>query len=172
MKKMILSMAIAALIVMTIGCSGDVEKVEETNDNPNIIVVPDRKAEVFGVVKNIVGNEITISLLSKENQPQGDGSIDGIELTDEEKADKQAANRAARESGEKSGGGMAEVELSGETADYIIPVGSRVIQSSGIGELVAVNIGDIYSGMSVKIWLLNGGEGDSNLTEFVQIITR
>ena len=140
-------------------------------------LVPDRKAEVSGIVKSIVGNEVTIALLAKSGSSEtGTTESADAELTDEEKAEKQAANQAARESGEKgsgSGTGMTDVELSGETVDIIIPVGTTVVKSSGVGdgEFITLNIADIYKGDSVKIWVLEGGESEVELAEFVQVLS-
>ncbi len=60
---------------------------------------------------------------------------------------------------------MTDVELSGETLDLVIPVGTNVVTKSSTGELISVNIGDLNRGNTVKIWLLEGGEGDLGLAE-------
>lgn len=139
--------------------------------------MPDRKAEVSGVVKSIIGNEVTISLLLKNQSQQSESSSSetSTELSEAEKAAKQAAkqaeNQAKRATGE-SGTGMTEIELSGETVDLVIPVGTKILQSTGTGEFFELNIADLARGMSVKIWLVEGGEGETKLAEFVQIITR
>lgn len=139
-------------------------------------IVPDRKAEVSGIVKNIIGNEVTISLFLKESDASGESSGEDSELTEEEKAEKQAANQAARESGKKGGGsgsGMTDLEVSGETIDIIIPVGTSVVKSSGVGdgEFIYLNIADIYQGDSVKVWIVEGGDLEVSLAEFVQVLS-
>ncbi len=145
-------------------------------DSDDDKIVPDRKAEVSGIVKNIIGNEVTISLLLKDSDASGESSGEDSELTEEEKAEKQAANQAARESGEKGGGsgsGMTDLEVSGETIDIIIPVGTSVVKSSGVGdgEFIYLNIADIYQGDSVKVWIVEGGDLEVSLAEFVQVLS-
>lgn len=165
------------------GVSEEVTASESNTDDDGLNVnsdddkiVPDRKAEVSGIVKNIIGNEVTISLLLKESDASGESSSEDSELTEEEKAEKQAANQAARESGEKGGGsgsGMTDVEVSGETVDIIIPVGTSVVKSSGVGdgEFIYLNIADIYQGDSVKVWIVEGGDLEVSLAEFVQVLS-
>lgn len=177
--KKLLPLMLAALLLA--GCSSETpaETAAATADaaaaaetpaaETNVKMTPDRRAEVSGVVKNIVGNEVSVNLLLKDNTAQQ--AVEAVELTEEEKAAKQAENQAKRASG-GTGSGMAEAELSGETVDLVIPVGTPILSSSGTGDLVAVNIADIGRGDTVKIWLLEGGEGEAALAETVQILTR
>ena len=134
---------------------------------------PESKADVSGVVSSIIGNEITVSLLAKNNENVSESSTE--ELTDEEKAEKQAEkqteNQAKRDAGE-TGSGMTDITLSGETVDFIIPVGTPVMLSSGTGELVRVNIADIMKGASIKVWTLEGGEGEVAIATYVQLLTQ
>ncbi len=177
MKTKILIFLIITLLAIT-GCTSadneeqaKVDGVDEATIEDKL--VPDRKAEVAGVIKSIIGNEVTISLLEKSNT--ANTSEEGIELTEEEKAAKQAENQAARESGGEGGqSSMTDIELSGETIDIIIPVGTTVVKSSGVGdgEFITLNIGDIYKGDSVKIWIRDGGELEVELAEFVQVLTQ
>lgn len=177
--KFIISIMLISVMVLA-GCSASETEVVESADITDEIsvseeiidkkIVPERRAEVSGVVKEIIGNEVIIALLLKENSSASEGG-EATELTDEEKAAKQAANKAAREAG-KTGTGSTSTELSGETIELIIPVGTIIIESSGTGELIELNIADIYREMSVKIWLLEGAETDVNLAEFVQVLTR
>jgi 3D (Asp-Asp-Asp) domain-containing protein len=129
-------------------------------------VVPDRKAEVSGIIKSVIGNEVTVSLILKEN-----ALPTTTELSEEEKAAKQAENQAKKDAGE-IGSGMTEVELSGEIVQLIIPVGTSVVQSDGTGSFVAKDIGDISKGDTVKIWLIESTDEETNLAEYVQILTR
>lgn len=157
-------------------------KVQEVSQTVNEKVIPERKAEVTGIVKSIIGNEVTISLLLKDSVNQdesGEGiPVEGsVELTEEEKAAKQAEKKAENQSkaaaGETgTGAASADLKLSGETIDIVIPVGTKILQSTGTGAFFELDIADVQRGMSVKIWLVKGGEGDTNLAEFVQILTR
>jgi hypothetical protein len=169
MKNKLILLAVITTFILS-GCSSSTGVDEDsTTTQTASLTTPDRKAEVSGVIKNIIGNEVTISLLLKEAS-----ASTGIELTDEEKAAKQAANKAAKESGEKtSGAGMTDAKLSGETVEVVIPVGTTVVKSSGLGDgaFISLNIGDMYKGDTVKIWTIEGGEVVI-LAEFVQVLTQ
>ncbi len=56
--------------------------------------------------------------------------------------------------------------------EVIIPVGTLVLTSNGTGNMTELNIGDIYKGMIVKIWTLEGGEGLVQIAELVQVLDR
>lgn len=137
-------------------------------------VYPERKAEVTGVVQAIIGNEVTVGLYAASGANEGGSETnpEGVELTEEEKAAKQAENKAAGGGGAGAGAsGTREVVLSGETLTLLIPVGTPVYQSSeATGEPVAMEIIDISKGASVKIWLMEEETPDLNLAEFVQVV--
>ncbi|MBN2793885.1 MAG: hypothetical protein JXR88_00665 [Clostridia bacterium] len=177
MKKITILIMIGILALNMISCSSNEDVASTTVNEVSVVtetdtaekVVPDRKAEISGVVKNIVGNEVTISLIEKETTGTQDQSSTE-ELTEEEKAEKQAANQASKGSNSSSGTGMTDVALSGETVDIIIPVGTSVVKSDGTGELAELNIGDIFKGDTVKVWILEGGEDSVQIAEFVQVL--
>ncbi|MBE0451878.1 MAG: hypothetical protein IBX70_13710 [Clostridia bacterium] len=178
MKKWILGLILLIGLMSLVGCGS--ESAAATTEDEK--VTPERKAEVTGVVKSIVGNEVTVSLVLKGSANQGESGEgitegDSTELTEEEKAAKQAERRAANQgktAAGQAGTGAAsgELELSGETIDIVIPVGTKILQSTGTGSFFELDIADVKRGMSVKIWLLEGGEGDTNLAEFIQVLTR
>ncbi len=178
MKKWIIGLILVIGLMSLVGCGSDSAAVTTEDEK----VTPERKAEVTGVVKSIVGNEVTISLVLKGSANQGETGEGvpeegSVELTEEEKAAKQAERRAANQSkaaaGETgTGAASEEIQLSGETIDIVIPVGTQILQSTGTGSFFELDIADVQRGMSVKIWLVEGGEGDTNLAEFVQILTR
>ena len=72
-----------------------------------------------------------------------------------------------------SGGITKEIVLSGESTDVIIPVGTPLYMGgTADAEPIQMEIADIMNGSVVKVWLIDGGEGDVSLAEFVQVITR
>jgi hypothetical protein len=160
------------------GCSSDTEPTD-VESNTEIVttdviekVFPDRKSEVYGVVQTIIGNELTINLVASSGTGSGEINPDAVELTEEKKAAKQAANQAAGGSG-KSGGITKEIVLSGESTDVIIPIGTPLYMGGTTdAEPIQMEIADIMNGSIIKVWLLDGGEGDVNLAEFAQVITR
>jgi hypothetical protein len=176
--KMKMIIILAGLFILS-GCVSD-STVVSTVTAPEALtpvtekMLPERKAEVFGVVKKIVGNEITIALLLKDSSNQNQSlNEEGIELSEEEKAAKQAAKQAEN-AGKSETGTMTtkETELSGETVELIIPVGTTIMQSTGTGVFNTVEIADIYIGMSIKVWTVYREEGGMDLVEFVQILTQ
>lgn len=173
MKNIWTILIVSLAVLLIVGCSDNVESNDQTNVTDvagvtdNIKIVPDRRAEISGSVKSIIGNELVVSLIVKNNSNL---SETGTELTDEEKAAKRAENQG--NGGGKSNGGMSEIELSGETIDVIIPVGISVIQSNGTGEMIELNIGDIFKGTVIKIWTIEGGDGSVLIAEFVQVLNQ
>lgn len=178
MKKISCFIILIVLVVgVASGCGS--EDVIDNTSNDTIQeeiskekAFPDRKAEVYGVVQNIIGNELTINLVAVNNAGSGEMNSEGVELTEEEQAAKQAERQA---SGGKGGGTGAdkEIVLSGETIDVIIPVGTPVYMGGTIAsEPVEIEIADIMKNSVMKVWLIDGGEGEVNLAEFVQVITR
>jgi|LGVE01.1.fsa_nt_gb hypothetical protein len=178
MKKISFFIILIVLIVgIASGCGS--EEVMDNISNDAIQdettlekVFPERKADVYGVVQTIIGNELTINLVAANNAGSGEMNSEGVELTEEEKAAKQAERQAS--GGKDSGMGAAkEIVLSGETLDVIIPVGTPVYMGGATSsEPVEMEIADIMKSSVVKVWLIDGGEGEVNLAEFVQVITR
>ncbi|MEA3424358.1 MAG: hypothetical protein U9Q80_11270 [Bacillota bacterium] len=174
MKKISCFIILIVLVVGIASGCGSEEVMDNSIQEETALekVFPERKAEVYGVVQTIIGNELAINLVASSNAGTGEMNPEGVELTEEEKAAKQAERQA---SGGKGGGTGAdkEIVLSGETMDVIIPVGTSVYMGGAIAsEPVEMEIADIMKSSVIKIWLIDGGEGEVNLAEFVQVITR
>ncbi|MDF1616431.1 hypothetical protein [Petrocella sp. FN5] len=179
MNKITITMIVLLMIINISGCSFETTEVESKTSEASTIEatttpVPERKAEVMGIIKNVIGNEVSVSLLLKNTESEENMEQEAL-LTDEEKAAKQAEKKAANQAAnarniEKDP--MEKVELSGEMRDVVIPVGTKVVQSTGTGEFIDLNIGDILKGTSVKIWLIEDGEGEVAVAEFVQLQIR
>jgi len=167
------------ILISASGCSSDIAQIESTTSEAATIEaittpVPERKAEVMGIIKNVIGNEVSVSLLLKNAESEENMEQEAL-LTDEEKATKQAEKRAANQAENADNtekNPLENVELSGEIKDVVIPVGTKVVQSTGTGEFIDLNIGDIVKGTSVKIWLIEEEEGEVAVAEFVQLQIR
>ncbi len=178
MKKMSFFIILIVVVAsMASGCGSEDltentanEIVEEESSGEKVFL--DRKAEVYGVVQTIIGNELTINLMATANAGSGETNPEGAEFTEEEKAAKQAERQAS--GGNGGGVGAAkEIALSGETLELIIPVGTPVYMGgTTTSEPVEIEIADIMKDSVIKVWLIDGGEGEVNLAEFVQVITR
>jgi len=178
--KIISTIIMVLIIIMNIsGCSTEMTasappKIEDSVSEVTTTTIPDRKAEVIGIIKNIIGNEVSVSLLLKNTEREENMEEEAL-LTEEEKVAKQAEKRAANQAANASNtekDPMDNVELSGEIKDVVIPVGTKVVQSTGTGEFTYLSIGDIIKGTSVKIWLIEDQEGEVAVAEFVQLQIR
>ncbi|WP_092482097.1 hypothetical protein [Desulfoscipio geothermicus] len=120
---------------------------------------PERPADLWGQVKTIRGNKLTV--FKVENN---------IAQTEEEREALRGQMQSL--SPEERAQARAErIKVSDETVDIIIPVGVPVIATGNFGgEAAEVDISQIKQGDIVKFWLEEepSGEGES-MAEFVQI---
>lgn len=171
-----ITLLIMSAIVLT-GCSDTrsvendaIEAVAETtteqgSEGQEISGIPERKAEVYGVVNKIIGNEVSIKLIERLTENE-------IELTEAEKEAKKAA-RQLMSTEEKQADKDLTMILTNEIQDVIIPVGTEIVIGSGNGtdEFTNLELLDINKGTTIKIWLIEGREGEISIAEYVQILS-
>jgi hypothetical protein len=148
---------------------------------------PDRPADLRGLVKSVVGNEVTIL---KIERPQ-EGEEGEFQRTGDDNGEERAASFGGITGGRipgmgggirgGSGGGdrdedamieMMKSRSSGEEK-ILVPVGIQMLapESSEIkAEMIEANIADIKNDKMIQIWL-NEDVNDRNIAEFV-LITR
>ncbi|MCD6436341.1 MAG: hypothetical protein J7L15_08165 [Clostridiales bacterium] len=157
-------LAILSMGIMS-GCSAKDDFIQE--ETSAIKIYPSRKAEVYGMVQTIIGNEVTINLAQTANA----GLTEANELTEEEKEAKRAERQAS--GGNGGMGANKEIVLTGKTLDVVIPVGTPIyLSGAATSEPVKIEIADIIKSTVIKVWLIDGGEGEVNLAEFIQVIDR
>ncbi|MCT4620970.1 MAG: hypothetical protein N4A62_16480 [Marinisporobacter sp.] len=146
LKSKVVVLLVGVSLLFT-GCGSS--KIEETSSSSTQEVEKSQveekrkknRADLFGRVKSIIGNEVVLELAE---MPQ-----------------RKAEENAEKPSGEKpenpgAGGGSGqgrkrEIKLTGETETILIPVGIQVLSFSRDGEK-EIDIADIYEGSMMQIW--------------------
>ncbi|MCK5413172.1 MAG: hypothetical protein KAI57_02235 [Candidatus Pacebacteria bacterium] len=133
---------------------------------------PEERVDISGIVKTIIGNEVTVLKIEKrafdenENIEEGDGNIDN-----------QKEQRPASRTGGGMGMGMGGAQLNTETSDVdiaarlemlkgmstgeekiIIPVGIKMLKNED-GKMIEATLDDITRDKMLMIWT------DENITE-------
>lgn len=163
MKKNIIITLVGLSLLMAAGCSQGEEQTgvaapnkSETNiseqdattselDKEEAQAREERErmgvADIYGKVTRIVGNEVTVALVEMPEVAQG--ANDGTES-------KQRSTGAGM-GGPPDGGGMMEVQYTGETKQLTIPVGIPINSRSREGN-EELEISDITAGAMIMIW--------------------
>ena len=121
---------------------------------------PDRQADLWGQVKTIRGNKLTVYKV--ENNTQN--------LSEEERqAQREQMQMLSPE--ERAKAQAERIKVTDETVDLIIPVGTPVVATSNLGaDAEEVDISQIKPGNILKLWLEAEPSGDGETAaEFVQI---
>jgi hypothetical protein len=162
------TMIIAGTIVLAIGgyfVGNSLKNNEPTNSNDSALessesVQPERKAEIYGKIKSIVGNEVVIS----KTDPTADPTIN---MTPEEKrAYMQGLDEAERVK-------LKEDALNATLGDVkvLINVGIPMTKKTAQGSdasTVDGSLADLKVAGVVSVWLDNS-QTDRNVAEFVKI---
>jgi ABC-type Fe3+-hydroxamate transport system substrate-binding protein len=162
-KNAVLTLVILSIMVVFAGCSTKTNLAENLTSTTEIPNPPERTAELYGQVKSIVGNEITLLLAEFTVTTP---------LTEDEKA-KKKSEMSQLSAEERKSLKESQMKYTGETATVIIPVGTPIIigSSNGAEQIPAEkSLSDIYSGIIVRIWLDQGGVGTDKTSEYVRII--
>ncbi|SCZ81843.1 hypothetical protein SAMN03080599_03088 [Acidaminobacter hydrogenoformans DSM 2784] len=134
---------------------------------------PERTAEIYGKVTKIIGNEVTLSVAVAQVATE--------ELTEEEKAEKQAAMQSLSVE-ERQKLKDEQIQFTGEKKTVIIPVGTPITAGgSGTGTssegltpeasvLTEVALAEIVEGTMLKIWLAEGSEGTELIAEYTRVL--
>jgi len=186
--RRVLAISFLATIVLT-GCSlNNNTDSKQSNDLANVVskrkldfVRPEEEPNLRGLVKSIVGNEVTILELDMPNREQLNQEQDSS--TDNEDSQAPVAGFGAT-TGMRPGGGFGvgdrtredmgdddilEMMKSRSTgqANVVIPVGIKMLKNED-GEMVEANLLDISANQMLMIWT-NKDIQDRNVAEFVLI---
>lgn len=158
MKKIIFPALLLITTFAFVGCTTNSNTANNSTDAnivaDNVIKLPDRPAELNGIVRSIEGNEV---ILANEIREQT--------LTEEEKAAKQAERKSMTQE-ERQALRAAEMEsVETETVTFTIPVGVPILKGSGAADGTSVNadLAEIKSGSYISVWVNN------NETEAVKL---
>lgn len=168
MKKLVI---ILAMSMVFSGCSSpSIEEakgseITSTMEMTTDLTTPERKSEVYGVVNKMIGNEVTVQIVVSTE-------LGEVELTEEEKEAKRI-ERQSMSPEERQAAKDATMTVTDEKVDIIIPVGTPIVIGSGSGDgaKTQLELVDIHKGSTVKIWLVEGREGEVGMAEYVQIIS-
>lgn len=159
-KTFRVSIIALSILLLATGCSKTASSGANTAvAKKDIQQAPARTAEVYGKVKSIVGNEVTLSVAEPPASK---------ELSDAEKAKKRAEMQALSPE-ERKKVQESQTKLTGETATIIIPVGTPIISGNTPEVMKEVSLTDIRSGVSLRIWL-EGGNGGTKSAEYVRLL--
>lgn len=166
MKNIKIMLVALSVILLFTACSGNTQSnVPDANNVPSqtISQSPDRIAEIYGQVKTILGNEVTLSLAEAQNNS---------ELSEAEKENRKQEMQALSAE-EKQKLRDEQVKFTGETVTVTIPVGSPITSGNNINEqqdLKELSLADIREGIFLRIWLEEGGDGEAKSAEYVRVL--
>lgn len=121
-----------------------------------------KRADMFGRVKSIIGNEVVLEIAE---MPQ---------ITDD-KQNNQKNQAVGVPTGQGNGTGQKpqgvgrrELKFTGETATLLIPVGIPITTRLQ-GESKEIDLADIYEGVSLQIWFDDIDKEDRMITRVVMM---
>lgn len=159
LKRMgVLIIGVLTLVVMA-GCSKATTPATADATTKTVAQAPDRIAEVYGLVKSIVGNEVILQLAEPPNsQP--------LPEKDKEKrrSEMQALSPEERQKIKDS-----QTKFTGENGTIIIPVGTPIVSGSTPETMKEMSLTDIRAGVFLRIWL-EGGSGEAKTAEYVRLL--
>ena len=166
MKNIKITLVALSVLLLFTACSGQTQSnVSDANNvlSQTVSQSPDRTAEIYGQVKTILGNEVTLSLAEAQNN---------TELSEAEKENRQQEMQAlSPEDKQKLRDG--QVKFTGETITIIIPVGTPITSgnsNNGQQNLTELALADISESLFLRIWLEEGGDGETKTAEYVRVL--
>jgi len=120
--------------------------------------------DMMGEIKKIIINEITISLVEMPTNIQRNAEGDRAAGDRKDGNDKSSLEKKRED----------VLKLTGESATFIIPVGTPIISTkrgaNGM-ESNELQLSDIYEGVVLQVWLKEGGSGEDKIAENVAVFS-
>lgn len=179
MKKYIIINFLFAFILILVGCDinkqNENDEMSQKQDNSNF-ERPEKNPNISGIVKTIIGNEITILKIEKPEISNSNEDADS-EKDESEKEEKLGSGGRMG-----MGGGMGSRVNTDEESDerierlksmstgeekVIIPIGIKMLKSND-GEAIAATLSDITKDQMLMIWI-DESIADKNIATFVMI---
>lgn len=167
MRKVKAFLIIIGIVMLVVGCSkeGSLNVAQQSNLDSQILEQePERMSDIYGMVKTVLGNEVSLSLAEYQ---------DVTKLSEEEKEKKRNDMQSLSQE-ERQKIKNQQINYTGETASVIIPVGTPIISgniNSGQKVIKELLLSDVYEGMFLRIWLEEGGSGEESTAEFVRVLS-
>lgn len=159
MKKLGISIITLCIFMLLSACSKTTAPAGNESNSNVIPQAPARTAEVYGKVKSVLGNEVTLQLAElPPNQ----------ELTAQDKQKKQAQMQSLSPE-EKQKQIDAQTKYTGENSTIIIPVGTPIVSGNTPEIMKEKSLTDIRSGILLRIWL-EGGKDEVKAAEYVRLL--
>lgn len=167
MKKTIFTVVVLFLLVAggyyvgtNLGETNKMESVTTSTENTVILTQPERKAEIYGKIKSIVGNEIVVT----KSDPSVDPTINM------EPAEKQAYMQSLDEAERTK---LKEEILNATLGDVkiLVPIGipmNKKTEQGAEGQTLEASLADLKVGGIVSVWIDNT-EAERTIAEFVKI---
>jgi len=144
-KILIATVVIIGSATLLSGCTSDDNPTTATESikAPNT-TVPERSAEINGLVRSIEGNEIVVS-----------NEIKNLELTQEEREAQQADRKAMTQEERRALKAEITENLETETVTLVIPIGVPIVKGSGLsdGSNALSELSEIKAETYVSMWL-------------------
>jgi len=180
-KGIVFFLILLSMMLLLGGCSGTKESsrnvkqsattgnLSNNNSNPE-----KRKADIYGKVQSILGNEVTLlvaEIPQREETSQGQRQSMSAEEREQRRAEFQNINPEERQQMRQKM--MENIKFTGETEIFIIPVGTPIV-SAGRGnarqDIKELNLADIHEGTILQIWFREGETGEDRTVEYVQVM--
>ncbi|MEW6066134.1 hypothetical protein P378_03780 [Desulforamulus profundi] len=164
-STVLLSLLILVLAITGCGSTNTKTTTATTGEiNPTTSVTqygaPNRQADLWGKVKTIRGNKVTVFKAENKNEA----------LTEEERA-AQRAKMQALSPEERAKARDERIKVTNEILEILIPVGTPVIlTNTSANGAEQVDISNIKKDDLLKLWLEKSSGGGESTVEFVQII--
>lgn len=166
MKNIKISLVIISVLLLFTACSGNTQaNVSSENGSPlqSVGQSPERQAEIYGQVKAVLGNDVTVSLAESQ---------DSTELSEAEKEIRKKEMQALSQE-ERQKLKSEQIKFTGETASITISVGTPITTGNNSNEqqnLKELTLADIREGIFLKIWLEEGGNWETKSAEYVRVL--
>lgn len=201
-KQKIVAVSAAVVMIGVVGAGaylysqkvagGGLNKGEDQLNMPEKqdLSLPDRDADIMGIVESVKGNQITVLKLDASSMPQmnRDDESEGVgENTSNSSSQKRERPSGEMPQGERPTGtstdGSSAQRPTGGASDTMIselkakstgteiitvPVGITMYKESGMGQWSGATLTDLSANSMVTIWLNSSVEGES-VAEALQI---
>lgn len=165
MLRKFLVLIISGVLVLTISACSKSAPGSSQNSSTSSFGDPDqpqRTAEVYGKVKSIQGNIVTIAIMTQTQT--------GQELTEEERAKRRQERQNMSEEERKKLRDSTQT-LTGEASVVTVPVGIpiKVRKGPANGDLEEGKLSDIKQGVIVTIWTEGSSKENKASAEYVRV---
>lgn len=154
LKPVFFLLLLGCITFASIGCSRDSSAPEQKETANENIVLPQEEPALTGIVKEIIGNEVTIyKMAARPNSPETDSpqdqpASDSAVSTQDQKPGTEDAPTPNAANQKQARPGMQPSE---ETETFTIPVGTPIVSMNGDASST-VSLTDIKENQLINVW--------------------